>query len=210
MKTIESTGKTVEEAIQKGLVELDLSFDEAVIDILDEGGKGILSLFGGKVARVKISEKFSHSTRAVSFLTNVTMLMGVPDPGFAIAEGDREIKIHVQGENMGALIGHRGETLDALQMLTSLVVNHHNGGVEEEYCRVSIDVGNYRNKREETLKSLASRLAEKAIRTGRRVALEPMNSYERRIIHSSLTDVEGVVTFSEGEGSDRRVIIGLK
>jgi len=210
MKTIECIGRTVEEAIQKGLSEMDLTLDEAQIDILDEGGKGVFGLLGVKMARVRISEKFSPASRAVSFLSNVAQLMGVPDPGIAVAEDDDEIKIRVEGDHVGNMIGHRGETLDALQLLCGLVVNHHNGESESDYLRVRLDVGGYRKKREETLVSLAYRLADKARRTGRNVALEPMNSYERRIIHAALSEEEGVTTFSEGVEPDRRVVIMIE
>ena len=124
MKTIESIGKTVEEAVQKGLEQLDLSIAEAQIDILDEGTKGVLGLLGVKMARVRVSEKFSPANKAVSFLSNVSKLMNVYDPGIAVAEDEQTIKIRVEGNHVGTLIGHRGETLDALQLLTSLVVNH--------------------------------------------------------------------------------------
>ena len=210
MKTTESIGRTVEEAVQKGLAELDLTLDEAQIDILDEGGKGVFGLLGVKMARVRVSEKYSSANRAIGFLSKVAYLMGAPDPGIAVAEEENGIKIRVEGEHIGSMIGHRGETLDALQLLTGLVVNHHNGTTEDEYCRVQLDVGGYRRKREDTLSNLAVRLADKARRTGRNVALEPMNSYERRIIHTALHDEEGIATYSEGVEPERRVVITLE
>ncbi len=209
MKTIESIGKTVEEAVQKGLEQLDLSIAEAQIDILDEGTKGVLGLLGVKMARVRVSEKFSPANKAVSFLTQVSKLMNVYDPGIAVAEDEGNIKIRVEGQHVGALIGHRGETLDALQLLTSLVVNHQHGETEVEYFRVQLDVGGYRRKREKTLESLANRLAEKALSTGRNIALDPMNSYERRIIHTALSEKGGITTYSEGSEPQRRVIITI-
>jgi spoIIIJ-associated protein len=210
MKTIESIGKTVEEAVQKGLEQLDLSIAEAQIDILDEGTKGVLGLLGVKMARVRVSEKFSPANKAVSFLSNVSKLMNVYDPGIAVAEDEQTIKIRVEGNHVGTLIGHRGETLDALQLLTSLVVNHQNGDEQDSYYKVQLDVGGYRKKREKTLESLAARLAEKALSTGRNIALDPMNSYERRIVHTALSDVDGISTYSEGEEPERRVIITLE
>ena len=210
MKTIESIGKTVEEAVQKGLEQLDLSIAEAQIDILDEGTKGVLGLLGVKMARVRVSEKFSPANKAVSFLSNVSKFMNVYDPGIAVAEDEQTIKIRVEGHHVGTLIGHRGETLDALQLLTSLVVNHQNGDEQDSYYKVQLDVGGYRKKREKTLESLAAKLAEKALSTGRNIALDPMNSYERRIVHTALSDVAGISTYSEGEEPDRRVIITLE
>ncbi len=209
MKTIESIGKTVEEAVQKGLEQLDLSIAEAQIEVLDEGTKGVLGLLGVKMARVRVSEKFSYANKAVSFLSQVSKLMDVSDPGIAVAEDDNNIKIRIEGAHVGALIGHRGETLDALQLLTSLVVNHQHGETEDEYYRIHLDVGGYRKKREKTLESLASRLAEKALSSGRNIALDPMNSYERRIVHTVLAEIDGISTYSEGAEPQRRVIITL-
>lgn len=209
MKTIETIGKTVEIAIKKGLEQLDLTEENAQIDVLDAGGSGVFGLLGVKMARVRVSEKHTSANRAVSFLTQVASLMGSCNPGIAIAEDEDGIKIRMECENIGSLIGHRGETLEALQLLTGLVVNHHNGTVEQEYRRVKLDIGGYRKKREMTLTNLACNLAEKARRTGRNVALEPMNSYERRIIHTALTDMEDIDTFSEGSEPDRRVVITI-
>jgi spoIIIJ-associated protein len=122
-------------------------------------------------------------------------------------EEDGSIKINLDGPNVGILIGHRGETLDALQYLVSLIINKdHN----EDYKRVILDTENYRLKREETLKRLASRLAYKVKSTGKYVKLEPMNPYERRIIHSALQNNEDITTYSEGEEPFRRVVIDLK
>lgn len=143
-------------------------------------------------------------------MSHISDLMGSPDPGIAIAEDVDAMKIKIEGEHVGGLIGHRGETLEALQLLTGLVVNHHNGTTESEYIRVKLDIGGYRKKREESLTSLAHRLAEKAKTSGRTVKLEPMNSYERRIIHTVLSEVGGITTFSQGKEPERRVIISVK
>ncbi len=209
MKTIESIGKSVEEAVQKGLEQLDLSIAEAEIDILDEGTKGVLGLLGVKMARVRVSEKFSQANKAVSFLSQVAKLMNISDPGIAVAEDENTIKIRIEGQHVGSMIGHRGETLDALQLLTTLAVNHQGSQSEDKYYRVQLDVGSYRKKREKILESLAGRLAEKALSTGRNVALDPMNSYERRIVHTVLSNTEGISTYSEGVEPRRRVVITL-
>lgn len=210
MKTVEVIGKTVEEAVQNGLSQLDLTLDEAHIDILDGGGKGVLGLLGVKMARVRVSEKFSTSNRAVSFLAHISDLMGSPDPGIAVAEDVDSLKIKMEGEHLGNMIGHRGETLEALQLLTGLVVNHHNGTTEDEYIRIKLDIGGYRKKREETLTRLAHKLAGKARKTGKNVQLEPMNSYERRIIHTALSDEHDITTHSHGTGASRRVVISME
>ena len=147
------------------------------------------------------------SRRAFAFLSDTARLMGLEEPGIAFAEDEHGLKVRVEGSHVGALIGHRGETLDALQLLTGLVVNHHQGENGAGYCRVTLDIGSYRAKREETLRALALRLAAKAKRSGRSVTLEPMNSYERRIIHSALHDYAGVTTYSEGDDPYRYVVI---
>ena len=142
---------------------------------------------------------------AKAFLSGLTERMGVPVE-IAICENEEQLRMQMSGENMSLLIGRRGETLDALQYLTSLHVNRG----REDYLRVSIDTENYRAKREEALRKLAVRMAGRAKKSGRRVALEPMNPYERRILHSALQNDPEVTTHSEGEEPYRRVIITLK
>ena len=147
--------------------------------------------------------------RVMVFLTETARLMGVKDPGIAMARTEDDgLKVRVEGPHMGALIGHRGETLDALQLLTGLVANqHHDDETKSGYCHVTLDIGGYRTKREDTLRALALRLADKARRSGRSVSLEPMNSYERRVIHSVLHDAAGITTHSEGAEPYRHVVI---
>ena len=145
----------------------------------------------------------AHNARA--FLLGLTERMGVPAQ-IAVAESEEQLKMVLSGENMSILIGRRGETLDALQYLTSLNVNR----AREDYLRVSLDTENYRAKREEALRKLAVRMAGRCKKSGRRVALEPMNPYERRILHSALQADPDVTTHSEGEEPYRRVIITLK
>ena len=174
MRTVESIGKTVDEAIETGLRELGLSPEEAVIDVLDEGGKGVFGLFGVKMARVRIAEKEAENTaagRAVRFLLQVARLAGVSDPGIAVAEDEHGIKIKMEGDRGGALIGHRGATLDALQLLTGLVVNHQNGRSDDEYRRVTLDIA-ATQEREERLSGWPRRWRKNAP-TGRSVSLEP-------------------------------------
>ena len=145
----------------------------------------------------------AHNARA--FLMGLTERMGVPAQ-IAVSESPEQIRMVLSGENMSILIGRRGETLDALQYLTSLNVNR----AREDYLRVSLDTENYRAKREEALRKLAVRMAGRCKKSGRRVALEPMNPYERRILHSALQADPDVTTHSEGEEPYRRVIITLK
>ena len=150
-------------------------------------------------------EQSETAKSAKAFLSGLTERMGVPVE-IAICENEEQLRMQMTGENMSLLIGRRGETLDALQYLTSLHVNRS----REDYLRVSIDTENYRAKREEALRKLAVRMAGRAKKSGRRVALEPMNPYERRILHSALQNDPEVTTHSEGEEPYRRVIITLK
>ena len=152
-----------------------------------------------------VEAQSEEAKRASAFLSGLTERMGVP-VGIALQESPEQLRMQMTGEGMSLLIGRRGETLDALQYLTSLNINRG----REEYLRVSIDTENYRAKREEALRKLAIRMAGRAKKSGRRVALEPMNPYERRILHSALQDDPDVTTHSEGEEPYRRVIITLK
>lgn len=153
-------------------------------------------------------EELSEEARRVSaFLRDTIRLMGNKHAEVQIAEEEETITLRVGGGKVGRLIGHRGETLDALQLLCGLVANHHQGKTVEPYRRVSLDIGDYRREREDTLRQLARRLAGKVRRTGEAASLEPMNSFERRIIHSELSEVRGVSTASEGEEPNRYVVI---
>ncbi len=202
-RSIEVKGKTVDEAIFNGLDQLGLSIDQVNVEILHEGSKGIFGL--GKSAQVRLTEKDSPAKDAENFLNTLFEKMHVGATANA-TEGEDAIKINIEGDSTGILIGRRGETLDALQYLTSLVVNRD----REEYTRVSLDTENYRKKREETLIRLANRIAAKVAKTGRKVVMEPMNPYERRILHSALQGNPKVETVSEGEEPYRRVIVKKK
>ena len=254
MDSKEYLGKTSEDAIQKALAELGITRDEADILVLDEGSKGILSLFG-KMARVLVSPKMkledidteplapTPSAREASsprpvrasapvktreepkgvpaaaladgsvekgvaeFLSELARLMNVADPVFDVEQDDQGVKIHMNGRQINALIGHHGDTLNALQTLAGLVANQHHEKANEDFSRVWIDIGDYRKKREETLASLAHRLASKARQSRRPVSLEPMNSFERRIIHAALADEPGITTISKGDEPNRHVVI---
>jgi spoIIIJ-associated protein len=212
MKSVECVGRTVEEAVDAALKQLGISRERADVIILDEGSRGILGL-GAKMARVRAKEIIAATSApagaAVNFLTRVAELMGLPEPAIEVREDGDALSIDVDGENVGPMIGHHGDALDALQLLTGLVVNPQ-GRDSEKYWHVTLDVSRYRERREETLSRLALHLAEKAEQTGRRQELEPMNSYERRIIHTALSDYPGIVTFSEGEDPYRHVIIAVE
>ncbi len=201
---LEKTAKTVQEAIDIALEELGVDRDDVEINIIDEGAKGLFGI-GSKVAKVQVKLKMSRFEDGVHFLQDVFDKMDV-DVDIERVEDEESILFKVTGKDSGIIIGRRGETLDALQYLTSLVVNKNSN----EYKRVTIDIENYRQKREETLVRLADRLADRVIRYRRNVTLEPMNPYERRIIHSSLQNNNYVETYSIGEEPNRKVVITLK
>lgn len=210
MKSVECVGRTIDEAVEAALKQLGVSREKADIIILDEGSRGILGL-GAKMARVRAKEIASASAPvsvAVNFLYRVAELMGLPEPAIEVKEDGDTLYVSVDGENVGPMIGHHGDALDALQLLTGLVVNPQ-GRDSEKYYHVTLDVSRYRERREETLSRLALHLAEKAEETGERQELEPMNSYERRIIHMALSDYPGIATWSEGEDPYRHVIIAV-
>ncbi len=206
MRSIRMSGKTVEDAVSKALTELNVTIDEVETNVIEEGSKGIFGIFKTKDAEVEVIVKEKAEDKARKFLREVLDSMGVLAE-IKIKEEDNILKINLVGPKMGLIIGYRGETLDSLQYLVSLVVNKENN---EKYKKVTLDTENYRIRREETLKKLAEKLAYKVRKTGRFLKLEPMNPYERRIIHSTLQGNSYVVTYSEGEEPHRRVVIDLK
>ncbi len=144
----------------------------------------------------------SQAAKAVSYIKTVLSGLGCTDIDVKVVTFDGGATVILSGEGLGVVIGHRGETLDALQYLASLAANNGNG-----YFKVSIDIGNYRERREKTLISLANRMANQALRTGRNRSLEPMNPYERRIIHTAIQEINGVSSHSVGEGDRRHIVI---
>ena len=212
MKYIEFTGKTVEEAVEAGLRSLGLQKDEADIRVLEEGKK---KLFGSVPARVEIAplceenqtqpQTVANGTdgeRTVAFLEGLFKLLKITACTELVSEGEK-VEINVTAVNSTAIIGKHGATLDAIQTLAGAVANIG----RNEYKRVVVDCENYRENREKTLNKLAENLAQKAMRTQRRVKLEPMNPYERRIIHSALSNYEGVKTESEGKEPNRYIVV---
>ncbi|NFP93352.1 RNA-binding cell elongation regulator Jag/EloR [Clostridium sporogenes] len=206
MKVIKMTGKTIEEAINHGLKELNTSKDKVEIKVIDEGSKGFLNFIGTRPAKIEMKLKKDYEKEVKDFLESILKSMNV-EANINIKEKKDVIKIDLSGSDMGIIIGYRGETLDSLQYLVSLVINKDQSC---DYKRVILDTENYRDKREETLKKLARRLGHKVRETGRPVKLEPMNPYERRIIHSELQNNNYVETYSEGEEPFRKVVINLR
>jgi spoIIIJ-associated protein len=203
--SVESTGKTIDEAIEVGLQELGVTKDKVDIEVSDEGNKGLFGFLGTRVARVRLTLKKDPTTRATEILSDILGLMKIEASVSAI-ESEEYIMLNISGKNLGLVIGRRGETLDALQYLVNIMLNKEFSG-REEYRRVQIDAEGYRKRREETLRALALNLAEKVKREGKDIVLEPMTPQERRIIHITLRNVPYVNTFSEGEEPYRRVVI---
>ena len=204
MFTVEKTAKTVEEALKLALIDLNAKQEEVHVEILDEPKKAILGLIGGKEARIKVTLKEDSDRKAMEFLEDVFDKMNIVGKITTRLDG-KDLYVSVDGADMAVLIGRRGQTLDSLQYLVSLVVNKD----REDYIRVVLDTENYREKRKDTLEKLANRLAYKAKKMRKDIILEPMNPYERRIIHSSLQSNPYVSTRSEGEEPFRKVIIFL-
>ena len=205
MNTIEITGKTVEEALKSALEQLNTTEDKVEVTVIEEGSKGFFNLIGAKPAKISVKVKRDRILEAKKFLSDILDNMNIKAE-INIEESKDLVKINLTGPKMGAIIGYRGETLDSLQYLTSLVVNK---AKEDKYKRVVLDTENYRQKREETLKRLANKIAYKARKSGKILKLEPMNPYERRVIHSELQNNDFVRTFSEGEEPYRKVVVTL-
>lgn len=206
MEYIEVSAKTVSEAITEACQKLGVTSEKLAYDVIDEGSAGFLGL-GSKPAVIKAAVKNSVSDAAKDFLKEVFAAMNM-EVVVEVTYNEEEdtMDIDLSGEEMGVLIGKRGQTLDSLQYLVSLVVNKG----ADNYIRVKVDTENYRERRKETLENLAKNIAYKVKRTKRAVSLEPMNPYERRIIHSALQNDKYVATHSEGDEPFRRVVVTLK
>lgn len=204
-KEIIKEAASIEEAKALIAAELGVAEDAIAFEIVQEPEKKVLGIFGGTPAIVKGSVIGGTAAAAAeAYLRAVLAGLGVEDFTISVTENDNGCVISLDGENLGFIIGRRGETLDALQYLTGLVANR----ADNAYYRVTLDIGNYREKREQALVALARRLGGQTARTGRRNSLEPMNPYERRIIHTTVQGMEGVISWSVGSEPNRHVIIG--
>jgi spoIIIJ-associated protein len=227
--SIEKSAKTVQLAIDEALDELGLTDDDVVIEVLDEGDNGVLGL-GRKPARIRVTvedqadvqtadelpaaeyygddEEYAgdpetpEEAETVAYVASILSGIGIHGKISSFREADT-LHIDVTGRDCGAAIGRHGETLEAIQYLSSLVANKQS----EQHLRVIVDIAGYRRRREDTLIGLAERTAEKVSRMGHPVSLEPMNPAERRIIHATLQGYPGVTTFSEGEEAERHVVV---
>lgn len=212
-KQVEAIGKTVEEAKQNALAELgEVESDRVEYTVLEEPKKGILGI-GAKPARVSAVYEENGEEIAVSFLKNLIadmeLNLNVSVRETINSDGENMRVINLDGEGAGTLIGYHGETLDALQYLASLAANRKQDGVKKDYVRITIDAEGYRAKRAAALRGLARRMSERVLRYKKSVMLEPMNPYERRIIHSEVQSIPGVSTNSIGSEDNRKIVIYL-
>ena len=206
MEFIEISAKTVNDALTEALIQLGVTSDEIEYEVVDKGSSGFLGI-GSKNAIIKVRKKFSVEDMVREFLNDVFKAMNmVVEILVKVDEENKLIDVELKGDEMGILIGKRGQTLDSLQYLTNLAINKNS----EEYYKVKVDTEDYRKRRKETLENLAKNIAYKVKRTKRPVSLEPMNPFERRVIHSALQSDKYVTTHSEGEEPYRHVVVTLK
>lgn len=206
MEYREFTAKTVDDAIVEAAIQLETTSDKLDYEVIEKGSNGFLGI-GSRPAKIRARKILDTKGKVEEFLSQVFEAMQIQvNVNIEQNEEDKVMNIDLSGDDMGVLIGKRGQTLDSLQYLVSLVVNKD----EEDYIRVKVDTENYRQRRKDTLDNLAKNIAFKVKRTGKPVVLEPMNPYERRVIHSALQNDRYVETHSEGDEPFRRVVVTLK
>ncbi|MCI9174590.1 MAG: protein jag [Lachnospiraceae bacterium] len=206
MEFIEVSAKTVDDAITESLVKLGTTSDKIEYEVIEKGSSGFLGI-GSRPAIIKVRKKSDVEDYVYEFLHNVFLAMSLEvEIIINKSEDGKNVDVELKGEEMGVLIGKRGQTLDSLQYLTNLAV----GKQVNEYVKVKIDTEDYRKRRRDTLENLAKNIAYKVKRTKRSVSLEPMNPFERRVIHSALQNDRYVNTHSEGEEPYRHVVVTLK
>ncbi|NLV77372.1 MAG: protein jag [Tissierellia bacterium] len=208
MRSVVKISKTVEEAVDMALKELGVNEEDIHVEVLEEPSKGLFGLIGTRDAAVKVTVTNDPVEIVENFLNRILLGMNVNGSCVVKKEGSCLYVdiVNINSSDMGIVIGKRGNTLDAIQYLLSLAVNKN----RDHYIKVIVDAEGYRKRREDTLIRLANKMAQKAKYSNRPVRLEPMNPYERRIIHSALQHVEGIDTHSEGEDPYRRVVIQAK
>lgn len=204
-KELISTGKTVDEAIENGLSQLNLTRDDVEIEVIEASNKGLFGIIGQKDAKVLIKVNEDENAGVVAFVTELLKHMGVEATAEITLE-ENIMKINLSGEGMGIVIGRRGETLDAVQHIVQLYVNK----TFEKFYKVRIDTEDYRAKREEALINLANGMAKRVLRTRKEIILEPMKAYERRIIHTALQGYNKIKTYSIGDEPNRKIIVAYK
>ncbi len=205
-QSIEKTARTVDEAVDAAIAELGLARHQVDLLVLEEPTKGLFGILGGKMARVKVTRRVSPEEKAASFLSELAEHMGIQGVTCTYNTAENEnYHIEITGANTSRLIGKRGQTIEALQILAAVVYSRAGGS-----RRVLLDVNRYRAKREQSLIELALKLADKTKSSGRRVIMEPMGAYERRAVHMALQDDKQIVTYSEGDEPYRKVVIALR
>lgn len=209
VRTLEKSAKNRDEAVLAALHELQeinpgITEKDVEIEVLEKGKSGFLGI-GSVNAKVKVSYKYTPEECAKTFLEGLLRHIGVEGDVSSSIDEEGTISLNVSGENMGVVIGRRGDTLNALQYITSIVVNR----AEDEHVRVSVDTENYRKKREEALEALANKVAARVLKYKKNVTLEPMNANERRVIHAALQNTRGISTYSLGSEPNRRVVVAL-
>ena len=206
MDYIEFSAKTVEDALTEASIQLGITSDKLEYEVIEKGSSGFLGI-GSKNAVIKVCKKCSVEDKVKSFLGQVFNAMNLEvEVIVKINEDDKYVDVELKGGDMGVLIGKRGQTLDSLQYLTNLAINKH----FDSYYKIKIDTEDYRHRRKETLENLAKNISYKVKRTKHSVSLEPMNPFERRVIHSALQNDRYVTTHSEGEEPYRHVVVSLK
>lgn len=202
MKEITATGQSVTEAVNSALAQLNTTKDRIDITIIDEGKKGIFGIFGSRPAVVKAVKKPDPIEEAKKFLLDIGEKMGALIE-VEVKQDGKNVQFILSGDKIAILIGKRGQTINSLQYLTQLVINRYSN----QYFNVLLDAEDYRKRRNDTLIQLAERLASKAVHTGQKIALEPMPSYERKVIHSALAGNRKIKTYSDGNDPHRHIVI---
>ena len=199
------SAKTIEAAVEQGAAELGTDLASVEFEVLEQPSKGFLGI-GASNAKVRVYIHVTPASKAVAFMETVLVDMGLTAQVSVKEEKEDEATLVVSGKGLGSLIGRHGDVLDSLQYLASLAANR----VYDGFYRITLDVEGYREKREETLRRLAQKQAEKVLKFKRSFALEPMNPYERRIIHTEIQKIAGVATYSIGQDTERRIVICLE
>ena len=202
---VEKEAKSVEEAVQLALEELQAEMEDVEVEVLEEGTKAVIGLFGVKDAKVRVTRKVSSLDVVNAFLTKLTETAGI-DATFQMSEKDDVIDVKILGDDVGALIGRHGDTLTALQYLANLMVNRS----KENHYKVYIDIEDYKENRKAKLESIARRTADKVMNSKRAISMDPMSAYERKIVHSALQSYTQLETVSYGEEPGRYIVIKYK
>ncbi|MBM7645529.1 spoIIIJ-associated protein [Scopulibacillus daqui] len=203
MREVTTQGKTIEEAVQTALESLKTTKENVIIDVLEEPKRGLLGVIGVKPALVKVTLRYQPIDKTIEYIENMMSKMGISCDIKVISQDERNVECQLMSQDAALIIGKRGQTLNAIQLLANLMINKHS----DHKVKLTLDVENYRLKRKESLERLANRTAERVKTFNRPVKLDPMPSYERKIIHTALQNIDHVTTRSEGEEPQRYVIV---